>query len=101
MTVYTPPFEEWDHILVPSSYGEWNNKKRFYRVSYGVVSWREADPGGMHIACFPIVQFGNTEDYHEVKKQGNLPYYPCHVLIEDRDKVKLAEEELIKRNSNE
>ncbi|MYL34297.1 hypothetical protein [Pontibacillus yanchengensis] len=42
MNNYQPPLEEWDHILVPSSYGEWNKQKRYYRVSYGMVSWRGA-----------------------------------------------------------
>lgn len=81
-------FEEWNHILVPSSYGEWGEKKRYYRVFYGEVTWRESDPGNFHIACFPIVQFGNTEDYDQALRRRELVLNnPCHILEEDMDEV--------------
>ncbi|SIS41541.1 hypothetical protein [Salimicrobium flavidum] len=94
----SPVLEEWSHILVPSSHGEWKDKKRHYRLSYGLVSWRGADPEGQHIACFPMVQFGETEDYKEAIQKGEIvTTYPCHVLLEDRENVKAAEDILIKK----
>lgn len=88
-------FEEWNHILVQSSYGELNGKKRYYRVCLGSVTWRESDPGQIHKACFPVVQFGETRDYNEAMRNREIKLdYPCHILMDDLEKVMVAMDEL-------
>ncbi|MYL53765.1 hypothetical protein GLW08_10495 [Pontibacillus yanchengensis] len=56
------------------------------------------DPEGMHIACFPLVQFGDNANYKQAKSRNEIMNYPCHVLLVDLGKVTEAVDELIKRN---
>lgn len=81
-------FKEWGYELIPSSYGELNGEKRYYRVVIGSVTWHTSDPGAIHKACFPIVQFGDERDYEKALDKGAIKLnYPCHILEEDMDAV--------------
>lgn len=91
------PFEEWNYRLVPSSYGEFRGKKRYYRVSSGASQWREADPGSIHKTCVVFIQFGITENYDEAKRKREIVFdYPAHILNEDMVKVSQAMKEVMK-----
>ena len=88
-------YEEWGHRIIPSSFGELKGQKRYYRIFYGLVNWREADNGNDHIACVPFVQYGTTADFKTAQSRGEIRMtYPCHILTQDLDKVLAAMTEL-------
>jgi hypothetical protein len=88
-------YQEWGHKLIPSSYGELNGKKRYYRVFYGTVHWHTADPWNIHKVCTVFVQYGTTEDFDQSRKKGEIrENYPCHILDEDMEEVMAAMKEL-------
>ncbi|MGF7534951.1 hypothetical protein AAGG74_14870 [Bacillus mexicanus] len=93
-------FTEWDHELVPSSYGELTGKKRYYRVSYGAAYWHSTDPNQIHKACTVFVQFGNNLDFKIAKSRNEIKdKYPCHILDCDLKEVLRAIEKLKVRNA--
>lgn len=92
-------FTEWDHELVPSSYGELHGKKRYYRVSYGTSYWHTSDPNHMHKTCTVFAQFGDNSDFNQAKSRNEIKdKYPCHILSEDINDVLKAIDKLHKRN---
>lgn len=67
-----PLFEEWASKLVPSSYGELNGQKRYYRISYGASFWHTSDPNNIHRACTVFVQFCTNPNFKAaLKKRRN------------------------------
>ncbi|RAK14019.1 hypothetical protein B0I26_1392 [Anoxybacillus vitaminiphilus] len=93
-----PLYQEWGHKLIPSSYGELNGKKRYYRVFYGTVHWHTADPENIHKACTVFVQYGATEDFEQARRKGEIrENYPCHIIEQDMDSVMAAMKELRER----
>jgi len=94
-SIKEPTYDEWGYKIIPSSAGELNGQKRYYRIFYGLVHWREADAGNHHIACVPFVQYGTTADFKKAQSRGEIRMtYPCHILTQDLDKVLAAMTEL-------
>jgi hypothetical protein len=90
-----PPFEEWGYKLVPSSYGELNGQKRYYRVSYGVSFWHTTDPDNIHRACTVFVQFGTNSNFKVALTKGEIKIdYHCHILDVDLEVVLATVKEL-------
>lgn len=90
-----PLYQEWGHKLLPSSAGELNGVKRYYRVFYGTVHWHTADPENLHRACTVFVQYGNGESFEKARKQGEIRIkYPCHILEQDLNVVMKAMKDL-------
>ncbi|WP_341285390.1 hypothetical protein [Priestia megaterium] len=84
-------YEEWGHKIIPSSTGELNGQKRYYRIFYGLVHWKEADPENYHKACIPFVQYGTTSDFKLARRKKEIrEKYPCHILSEDLPEVLAA-----------
>jgi len=88
-------YQEWGHKIIPSSVGELKGQKRYYRIFYGLVQWREADAGNYHKACVPVVQYGTTSNFDLARRKKEIrELYPCHILEQDLDKVLVAMAEL-------
>ncbi|WP_332696981.1 hypothetical protein [Halalkalibacter lacteus] len=96
-----PPFEEWGYKLIPSSYGELNEQKRYYRVSYGTSFWHTSEPDNIHRAFTIFVQFGTNPNFKVALKKGEIKiYYPCHILDVDMEDVLATMKELREEYKN-
>ena len=88
-------YQEWGYKLIPSSHGELNGQKKFYRVFYGTVQWHTADPDNIHRACTVFVQYGTNKDFDQARRNNEIKEgYPCHILDEDFNIVTEAMTEL-------
>ncbi len=86
-----PLYQEWSHILIPSSAGQLNGVKRNYRIFYGTVHWHTSDPNNIHKACTVFVQYGSNKNFEKACKLKEIKTnYPCHILDEDLDKITKA-----------
>jgi hypothetical protein len=80
---------EEDHRLVLSGHG--NNI--YYRVYKGTVRWSDTSDPLSAIAV--LMQHGNTEDWTEAKRNGEIKFRKtAHILIQDLTKVLDAINEL-------
>lgn len=99
--VKEPTYQEWGYKLIPSSHGKLRGLKRYYRIFYGTVYWHTADPGNIHKACVPFVQYGEVENFEKARKNGGLrELYPCHILDQDLDEVMAPMKELKEKAYN-
>lgn len=76
-------YEEWEHELIPSSYGA----NVHYRIFHGTVNWTRSTDG-MARAIVVFIQYGDEHDWKAALRQNQIALnMPAHILSEDFDNV--------------